>query len=97
MKSTVKVIELHTENLGTFTFTKHFNAPNTEAYDALTCFESNNWEKLGNTYYVVTFLFEDDTNSTVTLKGINATAELAALIDPEFAEEYDATFSAYAD
>lgn len=81
MKATIKVIELLTENLGTFTFTKHFNAKDTEAYDAMVCFESNNWEKLGETKYVVTLLWEDDTNSQEFFKGMNASANLSEFIE----------------
>ncbi len=81
MKSIVKIIELHTENFGSFTFTKHFNAPDVNPYEAMICFESNNWEKLGETEYVVTLLFEDDTNTTTTFKGINASAYLAEFME----------------
>ena len=77
----IKVIELVTENLGTFTFTNHFNAPTVSAYDAMVSFESNNWEKLGETKYVVTLLWEDDTNTTQTYEGINASCHLSELIE----------------
>jgi hypothetical protein len=81
MKSIVKIIELHTENFGSFTFTKHFNAPNVNPYEAMVCFESNNWERLGRTYYVVTLLWEDDTNTTMKVDGINAPAHLAEFME----------------
>lgn len=81
MKAQIKTIELHTENFGTLTFTKHFNAPNTEAVDALFCFVSNNWEKLGDFHFVTVLLWEDDTNTTVTFEGMNAEANLCEFIE----------------
>lgn len=80
MKAIIKSIDLQTE-IGTFTFTKHFNSPNTNAYDGMVCFESNNWEQLGDTAYHVVLLWEDDTNSTETFTGINASANLAEFVE----------------
>ena len=88
MESQVKVIELVTEK-GNFTFTQH-HASSADMYQAMLNFEANNWEILGDYYYMVTVLFEDDTNQTITLKGINASSDLACWFDEDHAEEVNA-------
>lgn len=78
--------------LGTFTFAEHFNSE-ADAYQAMTLFEGNNWKMLGEYHYVVNFAWSDETTTSDTIKGINASAELACYFDEDHANEMNALYA----
>lgn len=90
MTNQVTKIELVSQ-LGTFTFQdKHNNGD--DFYNALCVFEQNNWEMLGEVYYLVHETFEDVVNggqmtNQTKIDGINASAELACYFDEDVADE----------
>jgi hypothetical protein len=81
MNCTPIKIELVTE-LGTFIFEKH-HCSTADFYQAMNNFEANNWEKLGDTSYILHLKFDDGVITQTHFKGMNNTADLAFYMDPE--------------
>lgn len=79
MKMTTIQIDLVTE-IGTFKFAEHFDST-ANPYQAMCCFESNNWEKLGETSYIVYQTDEDEKVWLTNFNGMNASANLSAFVE----------------
>lgn len=92
MNSQVIKIELIT-SIGTFKFEKH-HCSEADFYQAMLNFESNNWEMLGETSYKVYEQYEDGDIQTITHEGINASCNLSAHFDEDYANELNAMYQA---
>ncbi len=66
--------------LGPFTFQNHFNS-NSDAYNAMCLFESNNWGVLGETTYDAYFEYLDGVIQPTHFDGMNASANLAETLE----------------
>lgn len=82
MKYEVSKLQL-ISSVGTFNFKANHHSECT-AYDAMRCFESNNWEMLGECQYNVFLMWNDGDETVEHFSGMNATANVAAYCTGDF-------------